>query len=74
MTFGRHESPEQIQRACPVYDTRVLAQHVLGGLAWCETFVGVGLHCFWVLSKSSPLGVDNAWGALLALMPFVVML
>ena len=50
------------------------ALHLLEGLTWCEVFVWLGLHCFWVLIKSSPLGVDNPQGALLALWPFVVML
>lgn len=45
----------------------------LGGFAWCEAFILAGLHCFWVLSKSSPLGVDNVLGPFLALAPFVIM-
>lgn len=53
---------------------KYLVRQILDGFAWCETFIWVGLHCFWVLSKSSPLGVDTPWGALLALLPFLVMM
>ena len=51
-----------------------LAERMLTGLAWCEGFVLLGIHCFWVLTKSWPLGVDNGWGALFALFPFAVMI
>ncbi len=46
---------------------------VLAGFLWCETFVGFGLHCFWLFSKSTPLAVDNAWGVLYLLLPFLCM-
>ncbi len=48
-----------------------LAGQALAGLAWCETFVVLGMHCFWVLGKSAPLAVDSPWGALLGLLPFM---
>ncbi len=44
------------------------------GFAWCEVFVLLGLHLFWVLSSSGPLNVDNTWGGILALAPFAVIL
>lgn len=46
---------------------------LLRGLLWCEVFVGLGLHSFWVLSKSSPLTVDNAQSIWLAAVPFAIM-
>jgi len=59
---------------CPPLAGSGLAQQALAGLAWCETFVVLGMHCFWVLSKSSPLAVDSAWGSALALLPFLLLL
>ena len=44
------------------------------GFAWCEVFVLLGFHLFWVLSSSGPLNVDNTWGGILALAPFAVMI
>ena len=59
---------------CPSPVGRALVPQALAGLVWCETFVALGMHCFWVLSKSTPLTVDNSWGILLALAPFLTML
>ncbi len=74
---GREDSRESVAvvvKKCPSAVGNGLVGHALGGLAWCETFAAVGLHCFWVLSKSSPLTTDNAWGPTLALVPFALML
>ncbi len=46
----------------------------LAGFVWCETFAVFGIQCFWVLAKSSPLAVDNIWGGLFAVFPFLTML
>jgi len=46
----------------------------LGGLLWCETFVLAGLQCFWVLFPTSPLAVDNVYGAVFAVAPFLAAL
>lgn len=49
-------------------------RHLLHGLVWSEVFVALGLHCFWTLSKSFPLTVDNAQSVWLMTTPFTVML
>ena len=51
-----------------------LVRQTLDGLIWSETFIWIGLHCFWVLSKSSPLSIDNPASVLLAVIPFVILL
>lgn len=65
-----HEQDDGTRQMSP---PSAMVGRLLGGFAWCEAFILVGLHCFWVLSKSSPLGVDNVSGPFLALAPFVVM-
>lgn len=54
--------------------TADLVTRLFTGFADSEVFIIIGLHCFWLLSKSTPLTVDNAWGAILAAVPFAVML
>ena len=49
-------------------------RHLMHGLLWSEVFVALGLHCFWILSKSFPLTVDNAQSAWMMVVPFAVML
>lgn len=66
--------PGEVKPVSQTNGLGLLGDQMLTGFAWCEVFVGVGLHCFWILSKSSPLTVDDPWGALFALVPFAVMI
>lgn len=73
MHFQQHVF-EQTEQAAFVRSGRGIVAQALSGFAWCEVFLALGLHCFWILSKSSPFGVDNAWSALLAAIPFLLMI
>jgi hypothetical protein len=48
------------------------ADGLLAGFAWAEAFVWFGIHCTWLLGKSTPLGAENTWGMLLAVVPVCV--
>ena len=71
-------------RACPdttgfsagerCADAASLFVRALGGLLWCETFILAGIQCFWVLFPASPLAVDNVFGAVFAVSPFLAVL
>lgn len=73
MTMAGQKIPyRQMGESMPPCEPGNRVKTILDDLTWCESFVLLGLHCFWVLSKSSPLAMDNAWGATLALTPFLV--
>ncbi|HPO12827.1 MAG TPA: hypothetical protein PLI09_05235 [Candidatus Hydrogenedentes bacterium] len=76
MDFHKEETTLNISLNHHAINTpkNIFSTLIARGFAWCEAFILIGLHMFWVLSTSSPLCVDNAWGGSLALVPFLVMI
>ena len=62
-----------MRAVCAAGEQARIRGYLLDGFAWCETFVLLGVHCFWALSKSSPLAVDTAYSVALAGIPFLVL-